>query len=221
MRTHAIALMSAALVASPALASEDHDHEHEGDVYLVIENDQIVTGILDEGIFETERVFGVEFGEILPGVADEPGFDNAEGTFAAGSEIAANFLSELTVWNGSGLDSATESLIFEFGPASFTSSTGFVPGIGIPVEDNGEWHNHYDMLISDALAIGVYVMELELVSTQTGLAGSDSFWFVFNNGDTEENHDAAIDYVETVLVPTPAAATMFAVAGVSILRRRR
>ncbi|MEO0715572.1 MAG: hypothetical protein AAFY58_01130 [Planctomycetota bacterium] len=221
MRTPITALIAAGLVASPALASEDHDHEHEGDVFLVIENDQIVTGILDEGVFETERVFGVEFGEILPGVADEPGFDNFAGTFAPASEIAANFMSELTAWNGTDLSPAAESLIFEFGPESFTSSTGFVPGIGIPVEANGEWHNHYDMLISDALAIGVYVMEMELVSTQTGLAGSESFWFVFNNGDSETNHDAAIDYVESVLVPTPAAATMFAVAGVSILRRRR
>lgn len=215
-------LAALAVTAPGALAGGDHDHAHEGDVYLAVENARIITGIFDDiDGFEPERVFGVELGEIVPGAADEPGFDNASGTFVNGTALGVHFRSALSIWDGAGLASATQTMTFEFGPQSMVSGAGFVSGFDIAVGADDEWHEHYDMFISDALAIGVYVLELELFSTDPGLSTSAPFWFVFNNGESELVHDEVIEYVETVLVPAPAAAGLLGLAGLAATRRRR
>jgi hypothetical protein len=50
---------------------------------------------------------------------------------------------------------------------------------------------------------------------------SDPFWIVFNFGESEAVHDAATDYVQTVLVPEPTAAALLACLAAGTLMRRR
>ena len=43
---------------------------------------------------------------------------------------------------------------------------------------------------------GVYLVELELYSTDGAVESSEPFWIVFNNEASEEDHEAAIEWVE-------------------------
>ena len=220
MRSTIITLSVLAL--SAPLAHAEEEHAHSGDVFLAIDSGRIVTGLFDDlDGFEPSRVFGVELGEIAPGASDEPGFDNAPGTFAPGTALGVNFRAALSIWTGAGLAPSSEAITFEFGPASMTTGAGPVPGFDIAVAPNGEWHEHYDMFLSDPLAVGAYVLELELFSTDPGVATSLPFWFVFNNGVSEAEHDAAIDYVQAVLVPAPGASALLLGGTLLAARRRR
>lgn len=225
----AIPLGMAALLSSATAFAQ---HTHEGDVLLGIQESRIVTGIMhDDGPEFEVRVFGAEFGEDpnLPGnVSEEPGFDNLPGTFAVGSAIGFNFLGQLLQWNGSSFAPSSHTMTFLKSVGSDvlerTTSTGFVPGFTLDVDATGEWHEHYGMRLNPIggnadPGVGVYALRLNLFSTQTALNASKEFWFVFNYEDTEENHDAAIDYANSV-VPEPA--TMLALAsGLAALAFRR
>ena len=55
---------------------------------------------------------------------------------------------------------------------------------------------------------GVYLLEMELTTDVPGIANSEPYWIVFNLNTDQTVQDAAIVYVETVLVPgvpTPLA----------------
>ena len=65
---------------------------------------------------------------------------------------------------------------------------------------------------------GIYLVSLNATSSQ--YAASDTFLFVFNLGESEEDHDAAMDWVNTTLVPGPAGMLAF-LGGISMGSRRR
>lgn len=185
--------------------------QHAGDVEVTVSGGRIVTN---------SRVYGVELGEDDPYYSDEPGYDGLPGTFALGGGLTAGFdiLGPLKVWNGVDFSTtAVPHLLFERGPTSVLSpASGFLTGLNTSISPNGEWHQHFDMTLVDAAGgllpapspdlseIGIYMIALQLHTTQPGVDPSLPFYLVFNNGDTEFNHDAAIAYqTQVAAIPEP------------------
>lgn len=223
-RTTMLALLT--LGALPAVAAAGEDHTHEGDIALTVRHGRIVAGSGEGSDFRRRQVFGSELGaEGFPNTTDEPGFDNLPGTFAPGSLISFNILSELLQWDGAGLHSTANGEIMEIalGPVAVTTSTGFVPGFALPVEDSGEWHEHYEYTLLDggrAVSDGVFVLKMHLVSDEPGVGRSIPFWLVFNQNADEAIHDGVIEWVAANVVPAPGAVALLLPAALGAIRRR-
>ena len=216
MRTTLIATMTLA-VAGTALA-------HEGDVGLKIVNGGIVTGMVEDGpggefVIPGQRVFAGEMFEFGGQIfADGPGLFAAAGEFPD-SDLNFDFASPVQRWDGSTFVSATQTFTLEFGPLSATSPlAGSAPGFGIGVGPAG-FDEHYDFYLNDA-ETGVYLLALDLSSSDAGIGAAATTYLVFNNGEDEMVHDAAIHYVEDVIVPAPASLAVLGLGALALRRRR-
>lgn len=172
----------------------------------------------DSIVDSTTRVFGADFGEdpSFPFATEDPGF----GSNLLGSTINVNLLAGLSNWTGTEFVSFTDaSVTAEFGGASGNTTTGggfsFLVGVGL--------HLHPSYFINGVGGLdpanGIYLVSLNATSSQ--YAASNTFWFVFNLGESEEDHDAAIEWVNTNLVPAPAGLIAILCGFPIGLRRRR
>jgi hypothetical protein len=216
-----VSFAAASLTLAPAAIAQ-----HAGDVGLGVVDNRITTGAYEMGTFVPgQRVFGSEFGELFPNFTDEPGFDSAPGTFPAGSSITFNVLGALRQWDGTSFSAiAPVRISIGFGPITpvLTPLTDvFTPGFSIAVASNGEWHRHLEYTLQAPATDGIYLLELNLVGNTPSTQASLPFWLVFNQNSIEAEHDAAIDWANANLVPTPSAGVLLAVAGVVGSRRRR
>lgn len=215
--TATIALAVAGSVAQSTLA-------HEGDVGLKIVDGRIVTGIVEDGpggefVVPGQRVFAGEMFEFGGRIyADGPGLFAAPGEFPD-SDLNFDFASPVQHWDGSTFVSATQTYTLEFGPLSATSpAAGTAPGFGFGVGPDG-FDEHYDFYLNDP-ETGVYLLALDLSSSESSIGGAMTTYLVFNNGEDESIHDAAIDYVQDVIIPAPASLAVLGV-GALVMRRRR
>ncbi len=185
--------------------------QHAGDVEVTVAGGKIVTN---------SRVYGVEFGENFAYYSDEPGYDALPGTFVFPGTVGFDILGSLKKWNGTDFSTpATTRILFESGPGKVLSPSTdvFTAGINLAVDASGEWHHHYGMTLVNAAGtslpapspgpldyaeIGVYLLELQLHTSQTNIANSLPYYFVYNNGDSEANHDAAIAF-QVAAIPEP------------------
>jgi len=218
--------------SSPAFAGPPP--EEHFDIWLRPVNGQIVTGSITEGtpgtpLNEVERVFGAELGEdpLFPFSAFEPGFQALAGPLTAGMTWSFNITSPLGQWNGNGFDLPDETMRLDFGPATATTGAGFVPGFSFNGFSDGLIHEHFDFtLLPGAVGdpdAGIFLLALEFsgVNGATSYAASDPVYLVFNLGQSEEDHEAAIEWVQGNLVPAPGALSLLALSVLSIGRRRR
>jgi len=192
--------------------------QHAGDIFLTVENGQLVTGAIDQdqNITTPVRVFAAEFGDsgCDPFTAN-PGFDAQPGTFQANTQNGWNAVEGLAVWNGGGFEPVdTEWLEISFISQSFSVFDGPASGFGLFVQSDGGFHRHLDFCMmgcpngcnapADADP-GIYLLTLEVYSTDSGVATSEPFWMVFNYLDSASNHDAAIAWAQDNL-GTPVCA---------------
>jgi hypothetical protein len=192
------------------------------------------------------RVFGYDFQEDLldPYFISDPGFNTAGPSgLPAGSTLGFNALDgaafglpgNLTYWNG--MESVVfstvpnlETLRLNLGAQNRTigSATGEIAGFPIgSVAAGGSLHRHVSSFLQGAdgnstpgdgnePAAGIYLIPLELTSSDAGIADSQPLFVVYNNGLTEEVHDLAIEWVESNLLPIPEPATA-ALCGMAFL----
>jgi hypothetical protein len=183
-----------------------------------------------------------------PGLAY--GYDRVGGgpqVFAAGSTLSENFTAGLKLWNGSAfVDPGTEQIgAFpgsQTAPAdqAITSDSGPFTGITFPaMAASYDEDDHFEArfrLLGDGVnplnpsQDGVYLLSLQVTSTQGGLAPSDPFYFVLGKNATDE---AVIDAVNALTtdhgiapslvqyVPEPGALTLFVVGAVCLIVMRR
>lgn len=227
LRTASIIVLSGS-AASIALA-----HGEDVDVLLRVDDGALVTGSwshdTDSVVEERERVFAFEWGnDEGANISDEPGFFAEAGTLS-GMEWGVNFIDAVRVWNGSDFSAVSpDTVTFELlGAEQDTPTTagGFTAGFGIPVGPGG-FDDHYEIVINaatDGSANGVYLISMQAFANDTARGAtlsSESFWFVGNFGGDEMDHEAAIEYVEDVLVPAPGAAALFGFGALAARRRR-
>lgn len=215
--------MRPAIITTAALAViAGSANAHEGDIGLKIVDGRIVTGIVEDGpggefVVPGERVFAADMFEFGGSIfADEPGLFAAPGEFP-GSDLGFDFASPVQRWNGSTFESAAQTYTLEFGPLSATSPiAGSAPGFGIGVGPAG-FDEHYDFYLNDPQP-GVYLLALDLWSSDPGIGSALTTYLVFDYDAAPGAHDAAIHYVEDVIIPAPAS---LAVLGLGALARRR
>ncbi len=222
--------LTTVLSLSLGTATVQAQHTHAGDFEVELDGSQLEVH---------PRVMESELEAVNGWSTDEPGFDS-QPIFTPGTRIGFNILEPLKIWNGSGFDSlnpATQEVMgisFNFGLPTGTvfrlTSTGFVAGFDIAVNSAGEWHRHLTFTLSgpggnftiDPTA-GIYLLEMELYSTDTSLTTSEPFWIVFNSGGSafETQHEDATLWVESNLVPEPTTGLMLAAVGALAMLRRR
>jgi hypothetical protein len=211
------------LAATASIAVASGRDEAHSDVEIRTDNGRLITGTLDEGMFVRERVFASELGEVVPNIADEPGFDAEDGTLTPNTSLGFNLMNSLRVWNGSDFDTNSDStmtLSFLTLEATTSSTLGeTVTGFNFLVDEFGGMHDHPAFILNAPASTGVYLLEMQF--TGGGFADSESFYIVFNQNEDESVHDAAIDYVREFIVPAPGAAGLLIASGLVAMRRRR
>jgi hypothetical protein len=180
-----------------------------------------------------QRVFGYDFGEDPsdPYFIGDPGFNNGAftiGVYPGDGLLPANFtlrfelLTNLNYWDGIGAVSwgappPQVSLGLQRGSNTVTISgsgaSGTVPTIA-STGASGRVHVHLGSLLNSSDGIdplgpnapdGIYMVGLELMLPGSGLANSESIYFVYNNNLDEAVHDLAIAAIESSLaVPEPS-----------------
>jgi hypothetical protein len=199
MKTSVIGVMTAAAGAWGFAGSAAA--QHAGDILLSVVNGRIQTGaILDGGgVDPDERVFLSTLGVAFPDFTDDPGFDNLPRTFPANTSVGFRFTAALREWDGSAFtaipDERIEISFGPLGPISTPTADGVVEGFTIRVGSNGQWHRHYEYVLASPAETGVYLMEMTMFSTASGIGESRPFWIVFNQNESEAVAAAAAAWV--------------------------
>lgn len=210
MNTSLIALLTTAVILFPALSARAQPHG--GDIILSVHDNRITTNLLIEDAITPHRVFESEFNAFA--FTDEPGFDSEAGALPPSSDVGFNIRRSLRLWNGAEFPADSSGIPVErlrirksgFGDVLTPIDDTPVSGFGIPVSSGGEFHQHLGYTLQSPAQPGIYLLELELWSSVSTIATSESFWVVFNNGMPEEDHEAATDWALENLVGTPCPA---------------
>lgn len=235
MKKHIITMIiCSTALPTIALAGVEKEEEPHFDTYFYVDNGRIRTGAIleeDAGVpgapdpfIPNVRVFGAEMGEEFPNFADEPGFDSELSLFPSGTtSLKFNVIGALQEWNGTEFVATSSTMDIDY-LANTTVSTpagpsDIVPGFSTDFLANDTFHLHYDYTLQNP-ATGIFLLSLNMEAPGSGLTPSVPFFYVFNNGLVEEDHEAAIEYAETFL-PAPGAAMLFALpAGIAMRRKR-
>ncbi|MFP4145017.1 MAG: PEP-CTERM sorting domain-containing protein [Phycisphaeraceae bacterium] len=222
-----VCTLALVLPASPAPASVDDGHTHDGDFGLHVEAGDI---------HAHPRVIGGLLGAEQDDSSTAPGFDAEPGTFPDGSAVGFDILEPLGLWNGDGfdpLDPATDEVLaitYVFGLDIERRDTagGFVTGFDVPVAGDGSWHQHLTWtLLGDGGSLtgvpdaGVYLLTLQLRSSAEEIGPSEPLYLVFDSDAGEAAHEAAIDWTRTNLIPEPASLAVLGLGAGLLLTRRR
>lgn len=183
-----------------------------------------------------------------PGLAY--GYDQADGgdrAFAAVSVLSVQFADGLKLWNGVSFVDAGATQLKGFrgsNPAidtpaanfAVTSDSGPFDSVSLAaISDsyNAEAHGSLRWALlgdgaspTSASPDGVYLLSMQLTSTQDGLASSDPYYFLLHKNASPEAIQGAVKTLglpSAVIqhVPEPSAMAMLALAGIGLLSTRR
>jgi hypothetical protein len=217
----AVLVAAAGVSASTVIAMADGP---SGDVFLEIVNGRVEVGRISEDGLEItrgERVFIATLGEDVPNVAAEPGFQSLAGAFDPNGFVAFNFRQATRVWNGTDFSTVGGTFTAEYATLSATTPGTDVLtfGMNLPVEADGEFHEHPTWTLGAPALDGVYLVELEFFANNA--TASDPVWILWSQNADEATKDAAYDWAESN-IPAPGAAVLALMAlGGAASRRRR
>lgn len=194
------------------IACSTADAQHLADIAIGQSQGRVATGVFQiQGAkvapMLSQRVFVSAFGT-FPNFTNSPGFDSLVGAFEGGSQIGFNIRKALRKWNGvafpAGADGIPPELIqIKLGPASNTRVTpttdqlvtGFSLAVSSGGSTTGQFHHHPGFTLLDPASDGLYLLELELWSTQAELGTSLPYWMVFSQNASESELHAAASWV--------------------------
>jgi len=209
----AIAIASSAIASASARADGDAP-----DIWVSSQGGTLVTSGWDhdsgEITFPGLRVFGAEMGEDpdFPFSIDEPGI----GSDLVGTSLTMNLLQGMSSWTGAGFSASDAGLLASFGGQDAFSTTG--GAFSFTVTAGLDLHPEFTIFGAGGAdpASGIYLSEFTFSAAGFGTSGT--LWVVWNLGASEEDHEAAIAWVESNLVPAPGV--LAALLGVTAARSR-
>jgi hypothetical protein len=208
-----VAIASFAIASASAWADGDVP-----DVWVSSQGGSLMTSGWDHDsgtvTFPGLRVFEAEMGEDpdFPFSIDEPGI----GSDLVGTSLTMNLLQGMSSWTGAGFTGSDAGLLASFGGQDAFSTTG--GSFSFTVTAGLDLHPEYTIFGAGGTdpTNGVYLSAFTF--SAAGFGTSDTFWIVWNLGASEEDHEAAIAWVESNLVPAPGA--LAALVGLTAVRSR-
>ena len=207
----AVCRTTAPLLATLAVATAASAQYHAGDIGLLVPAERIETGAFEPSTGELApiRVFGGTFGDSgFTGFTANPGFDAPAGTFLTGTRVGFDAIAGLRRFTGDGLEIVDDAqLRVSFLTLSSTIGGEPVAGFDLAVQSNGGFHRHLNFTLEGVGAPlpppGVYVVELELYSTDSAVARSEPFFIAFDFESGEAARQEAIDWIAAHLLDPP------------------
>ncbi len=208
---------------------------HGSDIELEIEDGKLVT---HNGRYFESELTGTNPG---PYVSEAPGFDSLPNLLTPTEQIGFNVLQSLLYWDGDELTTPGSgvglSLLLGSNSRVVTQASGSLGGFnlgggGITLDSNeeevyvGNFHKHFDFVLSEGAPVGAYGVLLELTPAGSStFTKSDPFLLVFNRGLEHEAFESGVDaMVQVTAVPEPSSIALagLGVAGLAgaALRRR-
>ena len=202
-------LLAALFVAAAPAPAYAQAHR---DVQLIVQSGALITGVIDfdqpgNPVTPGVRVFAATFGEVDNGT-DDPGFSATAQPALAGRQIAFDILDALRVWQGGTFSTiAAERLNVSLGVNVRTTplvADQLVSGFSFVVASGaGSFHQHMNYFLGPPFAQGVYLLKLQVRCVSCGVSPTAPFYVVFNQDQPGSTHQAAIDYVQNVLLAPP------------------
>lgn len=223
------------LIGMGSLAGAAAGHG-EGDIGLLWNGSSIITAVAndEDGSFAHlgEFVFAADLTDVGGGLigGDAPGFfttdgpTNPVGAFDVGTVLSYQTMGALRAWNGSDFSAIAGPRLAQDaqGQTILTPLTDtVVDGFGWTYT-GGAFDNHPDYALIDP-EVGIFLWEIRFTATAASgaeLDTTESVFVVFNNGLSELEHEAAIEWVETNL-PAPGALALLGMGGALAARQRR
>lgn len=212
-------LIATAVASTMCFASDVHDVDFVPAVQdgkIVVGTVNLVTGQVEYPSPIKSALFGTEG---FPNFTNNPGFNSELGALIPGMTIGFNILRAPRVWddvNGNFDTIASEQLTVRAAAQDFQAPMTdiFVPGIMFgqaSLDSAASFHHHIQFLLNGALPPmieGVWLLEMELWSDNTGVEPSDPLYFVFGQGDGESQIADAVSWIEDNLLSTPCLADL-------------
>ena len=194
-----------ALLFAPACFAQ-----HEGDVGLVIQDNQLQTAVIADGQYLSgEQIFTAAFGDSgFDFFTQNPGWDAAPGTFTPGATFFWSAVAGLKKYEP-GLGFVTTShlagLFFHyFGHHWFWPTEGFA----LQVQPDGGFHKHVNFFLQGENGAepeaGAYLLETQLEIIDSGIAPSQSVYVMFDNMAPEIQTEAVAFLEESLDSSCPA-----------------
>jgi hypothetical protein len=198
-----IASLIASIIALPAAAQH-------ADILVTVESGRLQVAAIDKatGTITPTNVFAADLGETgIPHYIDEPGLDAEAATLPPGSTLGFTVIGPLLRWDGASFVPTDaegcaegETMTIQYVTLLRETACADVPGFALAVQPDGGFHKHYVFGVqpgsNGVIDSDVYALQFTLRSSDPAIAGSDPVWIVFNDGMTEEDHDAAIAFLE-------------------------
>jgi len=176
-----------------------------GLIDLTLADSQNPCPVLDDDF----RVYPVRLDDgSIPHFENFPGFNACAGTFDQGTFVGFNIVDALRKWDGASFDQIPEDetmFISSGGGSPILRETppdsgGFVEGFDLSlIGSAGSMHTHVQyFLVSDdpsGPAPGVYMLTLEVTSTQDGVAPSDPVFIIFADGAPDQELQDAAEFM--------------------------
>lgn len=206
---HTTPLASALTIALAASTLAGPPATPHLDLWLHPDGPALLTGSITEGtpgkpFAAIARVFGADLGDDpeFPFSASEPGFQSLSGRATAGASFAFAIPGPLLAWNSLAFAPSDHTMTLEFGPASVTSTTGFVDGFTFTTQPSGLMHIHFNFTLNGPVgdpAPGIYALPMVFEGVTPLYAPAPTAWIVFNLSQDESEHDAAMRFAESYL----------------------
>ena len=195
-----------ALLFAPACFAQ-----HEGDVGLVIQDNQLQTAVIADGQYLSgEQIFTAAFGDSgFDYFTQNPGWDAAPGTFTPGATFSWSAVAGLKKYEpGLGFVTTPATLRVSFSTISVTIGSEPTEGFALQVQPDGGFHKHVNFFLQGENGAepeaGAYLLETQLEIIDSGIAPSQSVYVIFDNMAPEIQTEAVAFLEESLDSSCPA-----------------
>lgn len=221
-------------VATSFCAPAWADTLHEGDIEIGVSQGVLQAwGAAHVHGADGQAIFEGNLGDLAGGLysTDDPGYDSAVGSLAAGTELYYTAVGSLSFWNGTSWSAAAVPagvslrVNGNLGEETFWTASGIsgdTTGLIGQAGSNGKVHEHLDLTVvgSGRTTVGAYLIQLQVGAS--GYGASDPFYIALNRGLSDAAFEGAV-HALTSPVPEPSTwlMTFAGLGAVALVRRQR